>query len=253
MAKPASHLDPSVVAYVNHPGIARLYDAYFARHPLFAYDTEFVHRHIPPGSRVLDLGAGTGRHLVALARRGDRVVGLDLSAHMLAAAREKLRNTRLHAPLVQADMLRLPLADSARFDAILLMFSTLGMVHGAERRLEFLRSLRCFLAPEGRLLLHVHNDRYRFSPHKGRMTRLAEVLGVLLDRIEPGDHILRRYRGLVDLRLHSFSLGELMALVEDAGLRLAHLEGLNDRRDGPCEGEDIDRHANGFLLVAVPG
>jgi len=41
------------------------------------------------GQKVLDLGCGTGRHSVTLARRGARVVGVDPSAGMLAQARAK--------------------------------------------------------------------------------------------------------------------------------------------------------------------
>ncbi len=43
---------------------------------------------LPIGSRILDMGCGTGRHSVELARRGYRIVGVDLSAGMLAEARK---------------------------------------------------------------------------------------------------------------------------------------------------------------------
>lgn len=47
---------------------------------------------LPPGARILDVGCGTGRHSVELARRGYRVTGVDQSQGMLdqaaAAARE---------------------------------------------------------------------------------------------------------------------------------------------------------------------
>jgi 2-polyprenyl-3-methyl-5-hydroxy-6-metoxy-1,4-benzoquinol methylase len=39
--------------------------------------------------RILDIGCGTGRHTVELARRGYRVTGIDLSASQIAKAREK--------------------------------------------------------------------------------------------------------------------------------------------------------------------
>jgi len=61
---------------------------------------------LPPGSRVLDLAAGTGDLCRDLAHAGHVPIGADLSWGMLAHARTS-------APLVQADALRLPLADGA--------------------------------------------------------------------------------------------------------------------------------------------
>ena len=60
---------------------------------------------LPPGSRVLDLAAGTGDLCRDLADGGYQPIGMDLSAGML-------RHARTAAPLVQCDVLRLPVADA---------------------------------------------------------------------------------------------------------------------------------------------
>jgi demethylmenaquinone methyltransferase/2-methoxy-6-polyprenyl-1,4-benzoquinol methylase len=59
---------------------------------------------LPPGSRVLDLACGTGDLCRELTRAGYLPVGFDFAAGMLAQARTE-------APLVQADILRLPVRD----------------------------------------------------------------------------------------------------------------------------------------------
>jgi demethylmenaquinone methyltransferase / 2-methoxy-6-polyprenyl-1,4-benzoquinol methylase len=59
---------------------------------------------LPAGSAVLDLAAGTGDLCRDLQRAGHRPTGVDLSWGMLAAARTT-------APLVQADVTRLPVPD----------------------------------------------------------------------------------------------------------------------------------------------
>ena len=60
---------------------------------------------LPPGSRVLDLACGTGDLCRELGRAGYLAVGVDFAAGMLAQA-------RTDAPLVQADILRLPVRDA---------------------------------------------------------------------------------------------------------------------------------------------
>ncbi len=60
---------------------------------------------LTPGSLVADLACGTGDLCLDLAEAGHRPIGFDLSMGMLQAARTP-------APLVHADILRLPLPDA---------------------------------------------------------------------------------------------------------------------------------------------
>ena len=61
---------------------------------------------LDPGSSVLDLACGTGDFCRELIDAGHRAIGIDLSFGMLGAARTS-------APLVQGDLLALPLAAEA--------------------------------------------------------------------------------------------------------------------------------------------
>ncbi len=64
---------------------------------------------VPPGSVVLDLGCGTGRLGELLAERC-RVIGLDVSPGMLAAAARRLGG---RVRLVRGSVFRLPVADTS--------------------------------------------------------------------------------------------------------------------------------------------
>lgn len=68
---------------------------------------------LAPGSVVLDVGCGTGRHARALRQQGIDVVGLDLSLGLLQAA--AAQDT---GGWVQADARHMPLRDEA-FDTVL--------------------------------------------------------------------------------------------------------------------------------------
>lgn len=65
---------------------------------------EIVERFSQRGFRqVLDLGCGNGRHVVALAALGFKVIGLDISRTGLDLTRQWLEEERLSARLLQAD------------------------------------------------------------------------------------------------------------------------------------------------------
>src|SRR3984957_4174498 len=65
------------------------------------------------GSRILDVGCGTGRWLRRYERLGYRPTGLDLTFGMLSLARKN----RTQSPLVGGELFRLPFKDSS-FDAV---------------------------------------------------------------------------------------------------------------------------------------
>lgn len=72
---------------------------------------------MPVGSRLLDLGCGTGGLMVAAARRGDRVAGVDVALRWLVVARRRLREAGVEAEQVCANAEWLPFADQS-FDAV---------------------------------------------------------------------------------------------------------------------------------------
>src|SRR5262249_41210758 len=76
--------------YLYDPGVAGGYDASLVESLLFTLDESFVRQHCSTPGRLIDLGCGTGRLLLALAAgRGYSVLGVDLSPEMLGVARRK--------------------------------------------------------------------------------------------------------------------------------------------------------------------
>lgn len=105
-------MDDSDVTRATYEAIAADYAARWATNDLVvATALERFTARLPQGALVADVGCGPGRDLTALARRGFRVVGIDLSPAMLREAR-----ARSDAPLVLADMRSLPFRTGS-FDA----------------------------------------------------------------------------------------------------------------------------------------
>lgn len=88
----------------------------------FAVNCHFISTHLPPESRVLDLGGGPGRYTIWLAGRGHQVVLADLSPVMLDIARQQIASSPdvQHVEgIVEADARDLSRWPNGSFDALL--------------------------------------------------------------------------------------------------------------------------------------
>lgn len=69
---------------------AERYDRRRPEYPAALFDDLAAHTGIGAGSRVLEIGLGTGQASIPLARRGCRLVGVELGPHLATIARRNL-------------------------------------------------------------------------------------------------------------------------------------------------------------------
>ncbi|MEP7081574.1 MAG: class I SAM-dependent methyltransferase, partial [Chloroflexota bacterium] len=255
---------------------ARLYDIETGRHTEDIPYWERLIDELRPAS-VLELGCGTGRLLGPIARRGlahraeFRLVGLDLSAPLLEAARERIgadSELRGIVRLVEADMSDFALED--RFDLVIIAFNGLGFVVGPGRQRACLHAVRHHLAPGGRLAIDLIVPRVSYLALSERTSpvRLGEDLhdpapGVTrllrydTERYDPvrqvDDSIYQYELQHADGRVERFSRdlswqmtfpNELELLMEGAGLRVTD-------RYGDYERSPFDRRSPLYLWIAA--
>lgn len=106
------------------------------------------------GMRVLEIGCGTGRHTLKLAKAGNRVTGIDLSPGMLAQAQAKLAS--LPVTLIQGDVMAGLSVPGGPFDAALtaLVIEHIGDLTG------FFAHIRPLLKPDAPFYIsEIHPDR----------------------------------------------------------------------------------------------
>ena len=77
-----------------------------------------------PGQRVLDVGCGNGATTLAAARRTGHCTGVDISAPMIAVARERARDAGLDAAFLCADVQDHDFATES-FDAVISRFGVM--------------------------------------------------------------------------------------------------------------------------------
>lgn len=100
------------------------------------------------GGPVLDLGAGTGRVALDLARAGVAVVAVDLEQAFLDALRARTGELPVETVLADVRTFALP---GRRFPLILAPMQTVQLLGGPDGRGAFLRSVAAHLAPGGLL------------------------------------------------------------------------------------------------------
>jgi len=138
---------------------------------------------VPGDGLILDLACGVGRHSIALARHGFRVVGIDISPEYIAKAGElaAAEGVSGRCRFVAGDMRRLKdLLGYHRFDAAICMFTSLGY-YGPETDRDVLTQVKELSKERGLLVVEMMTRGYaeksltgkRFSM-VGEMLRLEE-------------------------------------------------------------------------------
>ena len=238
--------------YVHAPHIADDYDAYFEFNSLFDFDESLLLETFTEPGVIADLGCGTGRALVPLARAGHRGLAVDLSAHMLRIVREKARDEELAIDCVLANMVELDSLRDASVDGAICMFSTLGMIRGRVNRRRALAHVRHILRPGGRFVLHVHNYWYNLRDPDGPWWVAKNLCTAPLSReIEVGDKWFP-YRGLPSMYLHVFRWRELAADLRSAGFEIERRVRLNAQRRHALTAPWLfpALRTNGWIVVA---
>lgn len=123
-----------------------------------------------PGTRLLDIGCGSGLALAMAAQRGATVAGIDISPALLAIARERVPA----ADLREGGLDRLPFADGA-FDAVL----SINAVQFAADPPAALREVHRVLGSGGRVAIALFA-----APERCEST----ALHLAMEALVPADH-----------------------------------------------------------------
>jgi SAM-dependent methyltransferase len=239
--------------YDAFPDLPATYDSV----PLYSdrRDVQFyVEEAHAAGGSVLEVGCGTGRILLPIARSGHSMDGLDSSPQMLDRCRAKLAEepdaVRHRVTLHQGDARDFDLG--RQFDLVIAPFRVVQHLTTIEHQLAFLDSVARHLAPGGRLAFDVFNPNFtaltnadgveredtpetklpdgRSFRRAGRVARVRWVDQVseieLIYYISSGASIERH---VMSFDMRWYLRAELVHLIARAGFRVRTLYGDFDR------------------------
>jgi ubiquinone/menaquinone biosynthesis C-methylase UbiE len=130
----------------------------FTKNTISEVDFLLAELSVKPGDSILDVGCGTGRHSIELARRGYSVTGIDLSSEMLARAAAAADASGVTVDWVHSDAAQFSLPN--KFDAAICLcegaFGLLGQSDDPiEQPLAILRNISRSLKPQAKSLFTV--------------------------------------------------------------------------------------------------
>jgi len=210
---------------------------------------------------VLELGCGTGRIAVPVAKAGARVVGVDRSAPMLARAQRRLKRARIadRAMLVRGDIRTLPFR--CRFPLVMAPYGILQSLTRERDLADTLASVARTLERGGLFCMDLVPDLPRWSEYRRRVslrgktgtnTRLTLIESVRQDHrrkltIFDQEYVERRGRRRTShrfvLTFRTLSVPQMTRRLEHAGFAIQAI--LGDYQGGPW-----DERADVWVIVA---
>jgi ubiquinone/menaquinone biosynthesis C-methylase UbiE len=198
------------------------------------------------GGPVLELGCGTGRVLLPVAREGVRIVGVDRSDAMLSRARQRLRRARTprSVDLVRADIRHLPFRDGGPFALVMAPYGILQSLVRDSDLSTTLRSVFRVTAPGALFGIDLVPDVPRWREYRNKVTlrgthrggsRLTLIESVRQDRTRRLTHFDHEYRETArgratrisrfSIAFRTISVPAMLRRLERAGFALDALVG----------------------------
>jgi hypothetical protein len=180
---------------------------------LMPWEEDALDSHFGACRRLVVLGAGGGREVLALTRRGHEAEGFECNPRLVSAANRLLARQRVgtrvhHLPRDAAPTVEM------RYDGAVVGWSAYTLIMGRAARTEVLRGLRRLL-PVGAPLLASFFTRDEHDPRSGTVYRVASAVRRLTRRppVEPGDDFVPEY-------IHRFTRAEVEAEFAEGGFEL---------------------------------
>jgi len=183
---------------------------------------------LKPGSWILDVGCGTGRHAIELAKRRYQITGIDLSKGMLKEAEKAAKKAKVKVEWVHADATKFK--SDKLFDAAICLcegaFGLLGRKDDPiEHDLTILKNINAILKPRAKLILTALNGCAMIRQHTQKDVEDGRFDPSAMVEIHPVEYETSDGKKSVMVKERGFVPTELVMLFRQAGFEVEHIWG----------------------------
>ncbi|KAA3663207.1 MAG: class I SAM-dependent methyltransferase [Calditrichaeota bacterium] len=184
-------------------------------------ECDFIEKEVgfDKSTKILDIGCGTGRHAIELAKRGYTVTGIDLSESQLKQARRKASQQNLRIKFQQQDARKLAFLEE--FDLVIMLCEGgFPLMETDEMNFHILQNAANALKPRGKLI---------FTTLNGLFPLFHSVKDFLASESKEGDATYSKN----SFDLMTFRDHNITRIVDDSGNEKELV--CNERYYVPCE------------------
>jgi len=162
---------------------------------LWKSEEKLFKKYFKEKSKIIDIGCGSGRTTFPLAKKGYKVIGVDLTPAMIKTAKKLAKEFKMKMDFRVGDATNLKFKNNS-FDNALFSFNGWNQIPGEKNRLRSLKEIHRVIRPEGYFIFtsHVRSWKGYFGLWIKQWIKLfiLKPLGFNIKENEFGDRFYKR-------------------------------------------------------------
>jgi len=194
------------------------------------YEVDFIEEefNLEKGAYILDVGCGTGRHSIELAKRGYKITGIDISENMIKEAKKACKNKSVNVEFIVADATEFSTA--RLYDACICLcegaFGLLSMEEDPfERDLKILKNINFSLKKGAKFLLTALNGLRMIRMYNDEDVANGRFDNLAITEIYPLKNLHEKVPPNIMVKEKGFIASELVHLLKNAGFSVENIWG----------------------------